>query len=245
MTVTEFPDFNLNRKNRDNLKVLERQNDGFTLLEILIAIFIFSLLVTTLLVSYRALFVDTDEFESSTRRYEMAATCLNRMTRDIQLIYVHLPPLYRKPGLDSEPDVFRVVSEPAAVGDIEYDTLMFSSRAHVSFKRPRQNGIATIRYYITAEDQGNAVLRRADTLYPMAPYKENSSDPIICENVKALNYRFYNHLQEEFETWDSESADFNFATPTAIAIEIEVGDTDSSRFFKTGIQIPTTRGPLD
>ena len=65
---------------------------GFTLLEILIAIFIFAIIITTIFASYRIVFSNTDTINKDITSYEMARNCLNRMIMDLQSVHVSLPP---------------------------------------------------------------------------------------------------------------------------------------------------------
>jgi general secretion pathway protein J len=221
------------------------QNSGFTLLELLIAIFLFSILTTTLFVSYRTLFVDTDDFESGITHYEMAQACLARITTDLRSIHVNLPPLYAKPGIDSPPGNYRVVGETDFTGGSAFGRLRFTSTAHLAPGKSNLSGIAEIRYYVHSGDEDQFVLRRSDTLYPYPPFEESNSDPVLCENVKAFQFTFYDDSGVEHETWNSESADFKYATPVAIGVELEVGDEHTSRFFKTRIALTINRQPLE
>ena len=221
------------------------QNSGFTLLELLIAIFLFSILTTTIFVSYRTLFVDTDDFESGITQYEMAQACLARITNDLRSIHVNLAPLYVKPGFNSPPGDYRVVGETDFTGGSTFGKLRFTSTAHLAAGKSDQRGIAEIRYYVHTGDEDQFVLRRSDTLYPYPPFEESNSDPVLCENVKALQFTFYDDSAVEHETWDSESEDFKYATPVAIGVELEVGDEHTSRFFKTRITLPINRQPRE
>ncbi len=221
------------------------QNSGFTLLELLIAIFLFSILTTTIFVSYRTLFVDTDDFESGITHYEMAQACLARITNDLRSIHVNLPPLYVKPGFDSPPGDYRVVGETDFPGESTFSRLRFTSTAHLAPGKSNQGGIAEIRYYVHRGDADQFILRRSDNLYPYPSFEESNNDPVLCENIKAFQFKFYDDSAVEHETWNSESEDFKYATPVAIGVELEIGDEHTSRFFKTRITLPINREPLE
>ncbi len=227
------------------MKTAARPNSGFTLLELLIAIFIFSVLATTIFISYRTLFIGMADFESGMGQYEMAQSCLTRMTNDMRSIHVNLAPLYARPQFDSAPDDYRIVGQTAYAGNREFGTLRFTSRAHVSFEKPGRDGIAEIRYYVSSREQGKFVIKRSDHLFPFPPVEERETDPVLCEEVKSLTFKFYDDSGEEQAAWDSESEDFKYATPSAVGIELEVGDEHTSRFFKTRITLPTIRKRLD
>lgn len=67
---------------------------GFTLLEILMALFIFSIIASTLFIAYRALFVDAAGFEKGMRRFALAQSCFSRIKTDLSAIHVATAPLY-------------------------------------------------------------------------------------------------------------------------------------------------------
>jgi len=84
-------------------------SNGFTLMEILLAFLILGIVLTTVLASFNAVFSTTDTLNSSSRFYEMAKSCLNRMTLDLEAFYALQPPLYKKPEFDDPPDPYRFV----------------------------------------------------------------------------------------------------------------------------------------
>ncbi len=60
---------------------------GFTLLEILIAMFIFGVVLTTIFTSYTGTFRIIDETESQTDIYAMARTVMIRMQEDLESVH--------------------------------------------------------------------------------------------------------------------------------------------------------------
>lgn len=104
---------------------------GFTLLEILIAISIFAVVVTTIFGSFNFVFGNVDAIESGMTDYEAARDGLNRMLADLGSIYVSQPPVYVIPDSSSEQDPYRVVGDVAALGGGELGRLRFASFSHL------------------------------------------------------------------------------------------------------------------
>lgn len=71
---------------------------GFTLIEILIAIFIFAIVVTTIFGSYRSVFGDVETLGKGTALYEMARNCLERMFDLSYPTYQHRQLLQTQPS---------------------------------------------------------------------------------------------------------------------------------------------------
>lgn len=117
--------------NRQPASSIQQSSAGFTLLEILIAIFIFAIIVTTIFGSYRSVFSDTDAINKDMTAYAMARNCLNRMIIDLQSVHLHLPPDYAPPDFDDPPDPFRIVGETSDIKGSGFPRLRFASLAHL------------------------------------------------------------------------------------------------------------------
>ena len=214
---------------------------GFTLVELLLAIVILGMVVTTVLVSYNTVFSTTDALESSSNMYEMAKNCLKQMTVDLESIYISQPPVYRQPEFDDEPSDFRVVGLSKDLSGTGFAQLRFTSRAHLPLENSSRRGIAEIVYYVQTREDGSQVLKRSDNLYPYPEFEEKGSDPTLCEHVKSLAFTFFDDEGSENDSWDSESDTFAYATPGAIGIELEIGDQSSSHTFRTLVKLPVYR----
>lgn len=215
---------------------------GFTLIEVLIAIFILGIVMTTVYTSFNTIVGKTEAIEGGSDMYEMGKSCLNRMSDDLLSIYISRKPAYFKPEFGDEPEPYRIVGEQSYVDDAMFTKLKFSSLAHIPFSSSvRPAGIAEIVYYVSKSEFGGYVLRRFDALFPHEPFEENTSDPVICENIKSLKFKFYDEEGEEYETWDSESDEFDYATPTSIDIRLEIGNSENTYLFSTHVKLALCR----
>ena len=109
-----------------------KKENGFTLLEVLIAIFIFAVIVTTVFASYHSMFIGSESIDQNMASYDMAKNCLNRMIFDLESIHVSLYPKYAPPDLDDPPDPYRVVGETIYIKTTEFPKLRFTSFSHLS-----------------------------------------------------------------------------------------------------------------
>ena len=218
---------------------------GFTLVELMLAILILGLVVTTVLASFNAVFSTTEALESSSNIFEMAKTCLKQMTVDLESIYVAQPPIYRKPEFDDEPSDFRVVGLSEDSGGTGFAKLRFTSRAHLPLENSQRRGIAEIVYYVQTKEDGRQVLKRSDNLYPYPEFEAKGADPTLCEHVKSLAFTFFDDEGSDNDSWDSESDSFEYATPRAIGIELEIGAETRSHTFKTLVHLPVYRQNIE
>jgi len=218
---------------------------GFTLLEILLAFLILAIVVSTILGSFNAVFSTTDTLENSGKYYVMAKNCLNRMTLDLAALYVTQPPFYKKPEFDDPPDPYRIVGSNVDIGGIGFASLRFTSRAHIALDNSSRGGIAEIVYYVQTRTDGQHVLKRADHLFPYPPFEEKGADPVLCQHVKSLAFKYYDTEGEESEEWNSDTDDYDHATPTAIGIQLEIGTETESYNFETTVRLAVHRKKLE
>ena len=218
---------------------------GFTLMEILLAFLILGIVLTTILASFNAVFSTTDTLRNSSRYYDMAKNCLNRMTLDLGALYITQPPLYKPPNFDDPPNPYRIIGSINEIGGTSFAMVRFASNAHIPLNKSIKRGIAEIVYYVQGQDDGQPVLRRGDHLYPYPPFEENSGDPILTEHVKSLAFKYYDSEGSEFEEWNSDSEEYGYATPAAIGIQLEIGDESVSYNFETTVRFAVNREKIE
>ena len=220
-----------------------RHGNGFTLVEVLISILIFGILVTTLFASHGAVFVNAPIVESNIDLYEMSGACLERIALDLRSIYITHPPAYAKPEFDAEPDLHRVVA--SAEGGGAGPRLRFASLAHLPLEQSTRAGVAQIAYYETPADEDLFRSRRAANLYPYPPPEIDPRDPVLCDMVKRLEITYLDQEGNDYDYWDSESDEFDYATPAAVNILIEQVKNGSVAVFETRVSLPARREGLE
>lgn len=214
---------------------------GFTLLEILVAVFILATVVTTVLASFNMVFSTSGALEASATVFETGKTSLARIVYDIENVFVLDRPIYKPPVVDGPPDPYRFQGSIDSFGGTSLAKLRFTSRAHVPLSPSRQDGIAEIVYYLQADAAGRLRLKRADHLYPYPRFEERSSDPVLCENVKSLAFEYVSADGTATEEWDSESPKFGYATPVSVAVRLEVAEANEAYVFQTTVSLPMLR----
>jgi general secretion pathway protein J len=218
---------------------------GFTLVEILIAVVIFAIVMTTVLGSFRLAFVGIDDIKNGMNRFDAARSCLQRMQIDLQALQLTMKPRYRPPERDSDPDPFRIVGDTTDSAGKTFGRLRFASLAHVPLGRLKWDGVAEIVYYVEADRNDKPVLRRADRLDPVAEERDEASDPILCDQVLGLTFTYFDAEGTDYERWDSESDNFGYATPAAIEIKLTLGTEEDSDTFTTTVRLTQQRAETE
>ena len=218
---------------------------GFTLFEIIVAILIFSILITAVFSTFRSISSSADTLQREDAYYEAAHAALSRMLKDLESIYVTIPPLYQPPGFNATPDPYRVFSERSSTAGEEFSKLQFTSFEHIAINGDDSKGIAQIVYYAHRGRTDQFVLRRSDHIWPYKSFEESSNDPILCEKLKSIRFKFYDAAGESHDQWDSDTNDVDNATPRAVEIKLEIGDESGSVSLETRVVLPVYRDKIE
>ena len=202
------------------------KKNGFTLIEILIAIFILATVLTTVYAAYTGTFRLMKDTRRGDNIYSMARTAMNRMTKDMESV------CNRKGS-------FRFVS-----GEIEKEDFMelsFLSSAHLDFYDEKSSGIAVISYFVVEDDEKEScILKRRDELYrdKAEEAEEEVSKGVgytLCEGLQSLIYKFYDNSGVEYDSWDSESDSKaqNDKLPSVVSIQMDfINPDDKDRPYR-------------
>ena len=226
-------------------RIKTADRNGFTLLEIMVAIFIFAVIITTVFGSFRIVFSNTDAVGGDVAVFESARICLERMATDLESLVVSDYPRYAKPEFNDAMDIYRLVGDTTDLAGNSFGRLQFASLGHLALNQDMRQGVCRIVYYVDEGVDDRLVLRRADHLYPFPEFEASPDDPILCENILGLEFAFMDADGEMSDRWDSESSENDYATPRSIEIRLTVGSQDRSRTFTTRIGLHVFRQAVE
>lgn len=174
------------------------KKNGFTLVEILIAISILATVLTTVYAAYTGTFGLVKSNRSGNDIYSMARTAINRMAEDMESACGYRGSL-------------EFVSGEIETGDLM--ELSFLSSSHLDFDNERSSGTAIIHYFIVKddeeekgeEDEDSYILKRRDELYHGKATEDKEGGYILCNGLQSLTYKFYDGSGVEYDSWDSGS----------------------------------------
>ena len=216
---------------------------GFTLLEILLAMFIFTVVLSTLYTAYTGTFRNVDETESQADIYRMARIALERITEDLESAY--MPP--HAGGLPTEekpPQSVAFVGETALISDRSADTLLFLSRAHLVFDEEEVDATsAKIAYDVrqNEEDEGVFILYRTDTPGFEEGPEQGTGGLILCDGLHAIDFIYYDDEGREHDRWDSTTEEFKDRLPAMVSIVLEFvnkRNPEAPLKFVSGVVLP-------
>ncbi len=214
---------------------------GFTLLEILLAIFILTLVVSAVFGAFRGTFKVVNETETQEEIYAAARIAMERMSEDLASACGGSKG--NQAGGDATPEQSIFVGEDHEANDQSADTLRFTSYAHISFTSGRQaGGAAEIGYYTQYNEiTGDLSLYRSDTLDYLESPLNGQGGLLLCEGLKWLDFIYYDKNGDPHKSWEVKERDSNGALPSRV--EISIGfenalDPEKPMQFMTGVALP-------
>jgi general secretion pathway protein J len=208
---------------------------GFTLIEILIAVFILAIVLSTVYASYTGTFRTIRATETDAEVYGMARTVLERMTRDLE-------------ATASWKGAFTFTARPYNLGNREFTRLIFRSTAHIAFGEQEESaGFAVIEYGVEeGTEKEGYTLSRSDSLY-RDPGKEDAPTGgfLLCDRVETLTYLFFDSAGKAYETWDNGDNEAQKKKAPAM-VEIRLGlvnekDREHPFPFMTRVRLPLSQ----
>jgi len=237
-----FRSWSPDRENREN-------QAAFTLLEILIAMFIFAIVLSTIYASYTGSFRIVNETESQTDIYEMARIALERMHEDLESVYIS----EKAKGSESEEEASSssgFFGEDKEITGRSADSLEFSSTAHVDFSEEDETcGTAEIAYYVQEGNDGEGlVLYRSDTPAFEEKPEKATGGLVLCDSLVSVNFTYYDDDEDDdgYDDWgDSTSDQSKNPIPTRVSILLEFqnrSDPEKPFKFLTTVALPVGNG---
>ncbi len=239
-------------KNRGGLK----QEKGFTLVEVLVAMAIFSAVLFTLFSSFDAFLATSQMIRDRQSPGLGAGTGLKVMESDLEQIFVIQPPQYRKPDQipDSDKkDRFQFLAQNTSTEGKDFSTLKFTSLTPVQFKNflPDQaldqtalgSGITRITYYVHAHGE-RLDLHRADRpvfLTDSDMEINPCTDPVLFMDIQTFDLKFIDAKGDEHSVWDSEDEDFGYGLPVLVTIRMGLNQDSGKNIIETTLSLPIAR----
>jgi len=214
--------------------------------EILIAVLILSVVISTIYAAYTGTLRVAQTAEQDDARYAMARVFFMRLTKDMG-------------GLSVYRDGFEFIAKPYEYKDRSFLKISFRSSAHLAAsERDISEGVARITYEML-EDKKNGGYRllRMDSLYDETPPGGNAATPmtqeellkksfLICTGIQSLTYKFYDTTGKEYDAWDSASDNDiqKRKAPAMILVRLNLINPDNQErplSFMTRIALPINK----
>ena len=192
----------MNAKSLTNTRVPK----GFTLLEILLALFIFSVAISVIFGAYTGTLKVKEDTEFQTDSYQMARIAMERMREDLESACIS-----------------EFVGQDEEINGMNADTLNFKSRAHLALDEgDKGTGTSQIGYYAAeADEEGSLVLYRSDTPELEELPEAGTGGLEMCAGLSSVNFTYYDESGEAYDSWDSTDKKSEEKLPKMVTIRLE------------------------
>ena len=218
---------------------------GFTLVEILIAVLIFSIIISILFSSFKAFIISSEKVKEEIAHSEVIKNVFKRISMDFESIFILQPPRYKKPQFNSDPDPYSFVGKEVTVGQQVVSSMVFTSLAHAKLGVNQRDGVARIAYYLKENENNMYDLYRADALPPFPEEPESCSDPVLCRDISGFEVLYKDFNGDEYRFWDSEAEEFKYTFPVSIDMKIIFGSEQRQQVSVITIGLVTEREPIE
>ena len=218
------------------------KQQGFTLLEILMAIFIFAIVISLAYSSFNASFRIIDSTSSQSATYSMAKVAMERIQEDLESFY------------PAEEMIFSGRTD--TIGGHRADSLEFTSSAAVRL-HPKQKltGYTIISYQVREDPETKTLqlFRSENPAFTDSDEKNsNSKQLLLCTNLLEVAFDYRNSDGMDVTEWDEKiNKDGNMELPELISITLRFVDSNDNRdeereeggrgtLFKTSLIIPAS-----
>ncbi len=214
------------------------EKQGFTILELLLAIFIFGVVVSVVYGSYSATFRVVNSTEKRMATATKAQTVLVRISEDLASLV--------------QGDGRLFTGEQDGDEGARADSLSFITAAHIGLtKRDNLAGYAVINYSAEEdEDSGLLQLYRSDM--PLLPGgEENDVEAVkylLCDGLKEVKFAYFDDDAVESEEWQSGETEFaggQQSYPVMVKIVLQFAESiesDQGPLFTTSVALPVYDG---
>jgi len=210
------------------------RNEGFTLFEILIALAILALVVSSLYGAYSGTLDTTEMVESIRDVDQVARLALMQMVNDLKSLY------YQKAqGEDTEsPYTFGGITEAEGEGG-EIVAFATTSRLDFDLTFPSQR-INRVSYIMEKQPDNEKLFRLVRKELPFADLSGEKQEILveIADGVESLSLTYFNEDGLQFSQWDSESEGL---LPRLVHIRLQMAG-DKSGLFTTSVAIRAQEG---
>jgi type II secretion system protein J len=180
---------------------------GFTLLEVLLAMTLMSMLAATLYASLHVAFRARDSVVAAGEESRAGQLALDMVRREMSEA---LPPKGILAGAFNGTDA-------QADNGADSDSVSFYAAAHTPAETPPEGDICLVEFALGTDDDGKTALVENTTTNLLAPETPTPTTEVLCRNVQALNLRYFDGTSW-LDTWDSTQE--NDQPPLAIEVTL-------------------------
>jgi prepilin-type N-terminal cleavage/methylation domain-containing protein len=213
-----------------------RANHGFTLLEVLVAVFIMSLVITFAFQAYRGIAEAYARVSEEGTRDRAARVLLDRIERELTGAVM----VQREDGADPLTHPYFFFAEPREYEDASGFELRFITQTPLRSPGSPPAALALVTYGVVPSEsgQGLALLRQEEPVPPLLAKQVEWTHPqVMADNVSAFTLGFGGEAAGDTAGWDSTGVEQLDALPDSIDVVVSLWEMAPDGEPWPGLQI--------
>lgn len=212
---------------------IAKDQRGMTLIEVLVALAILSMMTVSVWSSFSATTTAMDEVGKVQERYATVRSAMNRMTSEISMAYLS----FNRPQFET-----RHFTIFEGRSDFGKDNLTFSNFAHLRMRMDaNESDQAVIQYFVADDpeisDQQNLYRRETRRLTGDLPEDLEAFEPayVLLEDIDSLEFKYWEPTQQEWiSEWHTTIRDAQpDRLPPRVMITVGLKDEEGDEEFFT------------
>jgi len=208
----------------------ETGTGGFTLVELLIAIFIFSLVIVAVYGTYRATFYTIDISTAELDKAKRARIALKRIADDLF-------------GLATGKSSY-LLGENTEENGSRVDKLSFVASSYLKIAREnKERGYSMVKFFTEYDDESESfqLFRSSSLVLPGEETAENDAvSYLLCDRVKSIEFNYVDGDGTAEDEWQFDTEEQRL--PVLVYVKLELygkkGLAEDTSVFATAVSIP-------
>ena len=227
-------------KNRQSRGDTRNNDQGFTLVEVLVAMAVFSIILLTIFSAFRTFSTSVDQMNNQRRTTDASHPGLHAMLSDLDQLFLVPYPRYKRPQDQDDADPFRLEGSETPIDGRPFSQLSFTCVNPAPIGAVPANGVSRITYYVRRHGK-RLDLHRADRGWPFDGLLSPCTDPVLIRGISSFSLTYAGGDRPEMATWNSDDTSFDYAFPTRIDIAVGLEGDSGKRMLRTAVVLPVRR----
>lgn len=206
---------------------------GFTLLELLLAIAIAAVIITTVNFAFFQSHANIESVGAQREVYQTVRIVMDRMIKDLTCTYL---PTDNRQMTQDEISLYRFVGINDDTGETDRDSISFTSTTDIGFSRA-SGSVCEVGYYLKEDEENKGIytLMRREDPTPHYGVSKEGQELEIAEGVTGMNIVYLDDTSQETDEWDLLK---RLTLPRQVKVTLTIGSGEDAMSFSVTASLP-------
>lgn len=207
--------------------------DGFTLLELLLAIAIAAVIITTVNFAFFQSHANIESVGAKREVYQTVRIVMDRIIKDLTCAY--LPPDNRQ-MTEEEMSLYRFVGVNDDTGETDRDSITFTTTTDIGFSKA-SGSVCEVGYYLKEDEETKGIytLMRREDPTPHYGVSKAGQELEIAEGITGMDIVYLDDNLQETDEWDLLK---RLTLPRQVKVTLTMGSGGEAVSFSATASLP-------